>query len=269
MDLSLVILNYKTAGLTKQCVKTVDLHKPSCAYEIIVVDNASGDGVARRLGEAFPHVRVIESPRNVGYAAGNNIGIRASCGRYVLILNPDITVGPGSIDAMVAFMDAHPDVGIMGPKLVHPDGSLDVSCYRFPEPLTPLYRRTPLGKLPAGRLAIDRYLMSEYDRRETRDVDWLLGAVLMVRRSALEKIGPLDERYFLYFEDTDWCRRFLAAGYRVVFHPGATMVHYHERLSAKGSWATGLLRRSTRVHVASWIKYMKKWRNAASDVPSA
>ncbi len=260
MDLSIVILNYKSKGLVKQCVKTIGLAAPKPSYEIIVVDNDSRDGTGEMLAALFPHVKFIQSPANLGYAAGNNLGIKAATGRYVVIMNPDITVRPGSFEAMVAFMDLNPDVGIMGPKLVHPDGSLDASCYRFPEYAIPVYRRTPLGRLPAGKRAVASYLMEDYDHETTRDVDWLLGATLMVRREALDAVGLLDERFFLYFEDTDWCRRFWKAGWRVVYFTGANMVHYHERLSAQGSWLVSPLRKSTRIHIASCIKYFAKWR---------
>lgn len=260
MDVSIIILNYKSRGLVKQCVKTIGLCAPQLSYEIIVVDNDSGDGVGAMLAERFPEVTFIQSPANIGYAAGNNLGINVAKGRYICIMNPDITVRPGAIEEMVAYMDRHNDVGILGPKLVHPDGSIDVSCYRFPSYAIPVYRRTPLGKLPAGRRAVSHYLMEDYDRAETRDVDWLLGAVLLVRRDALAKVGLLDERFFLYFEDTDWCRRFWQAGYRVVYHTGAMMVHYHERLSAQGSWFVSPFRRSTRIHIASAVKYFAKWR---------
>jgi GT2 family glycosyltransferase len=265
MDVSIIILNYKSKGLVRQCVKTIRLCAPKTSYEVIVVDNDSGDGVGAMLASQYPEVRFIQSPKNVGYAAGNNLGLRAARGRYLVIMNPDITMRPGSLDAMVAFMDSHADVGIMGPKLVHPDESIDVSCYRFPGYAIPIYRRTPLGKLPAGRRAVSRYLMSEYDRKGDRDVDWLLGAVLMVRRSAIEKVGLLDERYFLYFEDTDWCRRFWQAGWRVVYFTGAKMVHYHERLSAQGSWLVSPFRKSTRIHISSCIKYFMKWGTAVSE----
>lgn len=265
MDLSIVILNYKTKGLTQQCVKTIGLCAPHCEYEVIVVDNASGDGTGEMLAAKFPQVRFIASPTNVGFAAGNNHGIRAARGRYVMLMNPDITVRPGAIDAMLARMEADPTIGVLGPKLVKPDGALDPSCYRFPSIAIPVYRRTPLGRLPAGKKALSDYLMEEYDREQAADVDWLLGAVLMVRREALEAVGLLDERFFLYFEDTDWCRRFWEKGWRVVYMAGAKMVHYHERLSAQGSWLLSPFRRSTRIHIASWIKYFAKWSGATDS----
>ncbi|MFA6603233.1 MAG: glycosyltransferase family 2 protein [Patescibacteria group bacterium] len=260
MDLSIIILNYKSKNLTKQCVKTIRLCAPKLAYEIIVVDNASQDGVGAMLQESFPDVRFIAAKENLGYAAGNNIGLRAATGRVLMILNPDITVRPGAIEAAVAYLDAHPEIGILGPKLVKPDGRVDESCFRLPTPLIPVYRRTPLGRTAKGRQALARYLMADYDRRETREVDWLLGAVLLVSRAAYEQVGPFDEDYFLYFEDTDWCRRFRDAGYRVVYFTGAEMVHYHERLSAQGNWLTSLFNKATRVHIQSCVRYFRKWR---------
>lgn len=267
MDLSIIILNYRTPKLVRQCVKTIKLYGPQVSYEIIVVDNDSHDGVEEMLRQSHPEVKFVQAAKNRGYAAGNNLGIRQAIGRYVMILNPDITVKPGSIDAAVGYLDRHEDIGILGPKLVKPDGSIDESCYRFPANLIPLYRRTPLGKLAAGRRALERYLMVDYDRRMTRDVDWLLGAVLVVRRKALLQVGLFDERYFLYFEDTDWCRRFWQAGYRVVYYTGSEMVHYHERLSAQGHWFTSLFRGSTRVHIVSWLKYLRKWRSVSEPKP--
>lgn len=263
MDVSVIILNYRSRNLVKQCVKTIGLAPPDSRHEVIVVDNASGDGCGDMLAERFPHVRFIDAKANLGYAGGNNLGIKASRGRYVLIMNPDITVRPGAIDVLVRFMDEHPDVGIAGPRLVRPDGSIDHSCFRYPTPAIPAYRRTPLGRTSQGRRALDRYLMSDFDRGETRDVDWLLGAVLIVRRSALADVGLLDERFFLYFEDTDWCRRFREAGHRVTFVTDAEMVHYHERLSARGPWLLSPFRRSTRTHISSCIKYFRKWRDNA------
>jgi len=259
MDVSIVILNYKSRGLVAQCIKTIQMYPSECSREIIVVDNASRDGLGEVLAAKHPDVRFIASPQNGGYAAGNNQGIGAASGRYVLIMNPDITIRPGSIDAMVKFMDSNPEVGVCGPKLLKPNGQVDESCFRFHRWVTPIYRRTPLGKLPAGRRETGRYTMNDFDRLQTRDVDWLLGAVLMVRREALAEVGKFDEKYFLYFEDTDWCRRFWQANYRVVYFTGATMVHCHERASAQVAWLLGPLNRAARMHVKSCFYYFRKW----------
>ena len=269
MDVSIVILNYKSKGLVRQCVKTIALLPPAVRHEVIVVDNGSDDGVGEMLARRHPDVRFVQTGANLGYAAGNNAGIRAAKGRYVVIMNPDITVRPGAVDALVAFMDANPDVGMAGPKLVRPDGSIDESCFRFPSPAIPLYRRTPLGITGRGRAAVADYVMADFGRDETRDVDWLLGAVVIARRSAIEKVGMLDEGYFLYFEDTDWCRRFWEAGERVVFFHDATMVHYHERLSAHGRWFMAPLSKATRIHLASAIRYFRKWRGKPASARQA
>ncbi|OGM00618.1 hypothetical protein A2480_00600 [Candidatus Uhrbacteria bacterium RIFOXYC2_FULL_47_19] len=259
MDVSIIILNYRSRGLVYQCIKTIRLYPSDCSYEIIVVDNGSGDGIGDFLAERFPEVRFIDAKANLGFAAGNNLGIRAAKGRYILIMNPDITVRPGSIDALVRFMDKHPDVGVAGPKLLRPNGKVDESCYRFHRWLTPIFRRTPLGRLQSGRTENDRYVMADFDRLESRNVDWLLGAVLIVRRSALDKVGLLDEGYFMYFEDTDWCRRFWQDGYQVVYFVDSIMVHCHERLSAQVLWLFGPFNLAARRHIRSAIYYFRKW----------
>lgn len=259
MDVSIVILNYKSKGLVAQCIKTIRMHEPECSHEIIVVDNGSADGIGAMLESRFPDVRFIASDRNLGYAAGNNLGIRAANGKYVLIMNPDITVRPGAIDAMVRFMNQNRDVGVCGPKLLKPNGKVDESCYRFHKVSTPVYRRTPLGRTAVGRRETDRYIMNDFDRNQTRDVDWLLGAVLMARRGALEQVGLFDERYFLYFEDTDWCRRFWSAGWRVVYFTDAVMVHCHERASAKSPLLATPFNRAARLHIKSCFYYFRKW----------
>ena len=245
--------------MVAQCIKTIKLYPSERSFEIVVVDNASGDGLGEFLAIKYPDVKFIAASQNDGYAAGNNLGIKAATGRYVLIMNPDITVRPGSIDALVKFMDEHPNVGICGPKLIKPNGRVDESCYRFHRWTTPLYRRTPLGRLPIGLSENSRYIMDDFNRLETREVDWLLGAVLMARRAALDKVGLFDEKYFLYFEDTDLCRRFWQAGYRVVYFTGSTMVHCHERASAQVLWLFGPLNRAAREHIKSCIYYFRKW----------
>lgn len=258
MDVSIVIVNYKTKGLLKYCLKGIERAAPSLSFEVIVVDN-SRDGSAEMIKECFRNVRCIESSRNLGFAAGNNLGIVKASGKYILILNPDIVVLPRAIDEMHSFLERHPEVGILGPQLINPDKSIQYSCARFPTHWIPAFRRTPLGKLPGAQEAIRHYLMMDFDHQETRAVDWLLGACLMVRRSAFDQVGLLDERFFLYFEDVDWCRRFWEAGFQVVYYPKAKMVHYHQRLSAEDSGLQSLFSSPTRIHILSGIKYFLKY----------
>lgn len=258
MKLSVIILNYKSVGMVRQCVRGLLEAKLQCTYEIIVVDNDSGDDCIELLAREFPSVRTVQLLHNDGYAAGNNAGMRVAQGEYWLILNPDIVVLPDKIEALVRFMDEHVQVGLAGPKLVNPDGSLQYSAYRFPNFWLPLLRRTFLGTLPRLRNALERYQLKHWDHNANSPVDWLLGACLIVRSQACKKVGLLDERFFLYVEDTDWCRRFWKAGFEVYYVAAVDLIHFHERLSAQANFG-GLFNRITWIHIASWVKYFAKW----------
>ena len=277
MDVSIVILNYKQRGLVKQCIKGIVASQPQLEYEIIVVDNVSNDGTLEMVKTLFeppeehqltlpvaptlriPPIMTIQAEFNGGFAIGNNLGIAKARGTYIMILNPDIAVVSGVIEEMFSFMEHHADIGILGPKLINPDGSVQHSCRRYPNFFTPLYRRTLLGRLPFARRSLDYYLMVDFDHVTSTDVDWLFGACLFIRRSVVEKIGAFDERFFMYFEDLDLCRRVWQAGFRVVYIVSVEMVHYHQRLSAERSGLLGLFSRGGRIHVASGIKYFAKY----------
>jgi len=264
MDLSIVILNYKSKNMVKECLRGIKSVGVDLKYEIIVVDNGSGDGVGKMLQENFPEVKFIASPKNIGFAAGNNLGIRTARGRYVMIMNPDIAVFQGSVETLVKYMDEHQNVGIAGPKLLNPDRTVQHSVYSFPRKMTPVYRRTSLGNIRAGKAEIGRYLMSDWDHADARDVDWLLGACLIVRRETLRVVGLFDERYFLYFEDTDWCRRFWEKGWKVSYVPDSIMVHFHRRESAEAHLLQSLFKKTTQAHILSSIKYFLKYRGKES-----
>jgi len=258
-DLSIIILNYKTKGLLRQCIKGIQLLNLKYDYEIIVVDNNSGDSSVKMMREDFPNIKCIVSKENRGCAAGNNLGIKESQGKYVMILNPDIAVFSGVIEKMIEFIDNHTDVGIVAPKLINPDGSRQISCFRFPSFIIPIYRRTPLGKLPFAKKKLREYLMLDYNFKEVNDVDWVLGACMLVRKSAIEKVGLMDERFLLYFEDVDWCRQFWEAGFRVCYLNNLEIVHYHQRLSAENPGLKGIFSKATRIHIASALKYFAKY----------
>ncbi len=260
MDISIIILNYKSKGLLKQCLKGLKLLSFRFSHEIIVLDNNSQDGTDVMMRVEFPDIIFFENVENRGFAAGMNVGIRHAQGNYILMLNPDIAVLGNPIERMLEFMEQHPNVGICGPKLLNPDGTVQTSCREFQTFSTILYRRTPLGKLPFARKRLRKFLMLDWSHSENRAVDWLLGACMMVRRSAVEKVGLLDERFFLYFEDMDWCRRFWQAGY-AVYYLGAVaeIVHYHRRQSAESPGLSGLLSYPTRLHLASALKYFGKY----------
>lgn len=262
MDLSIIILNYRQRLLVRQCLRGLLISQPGCRYEVIVVDNASHDGCLAMVAEQFPWVVRVSSAHNRGFGAGNNLGLAQARGRYVLILNPDIAFFPGQLEALLNFMDEHPRVGVASPRLLYPDGTPQDSCRRFPHFLMPVYRRTVLGRLPGPRRQLDWFLMRDFNHAESRPVDWLMGACLMVRRAALTTVGGFDEKFFLYFEDLDFCRRCWQAGWAVWYVATASPVHYHQRLSAAVG-LTALVKPAAWQHVRSAIRYYRKYARVA------
>ncbi|MBI2637251.1 MAG: glycosyltransferase family 2 protein [Parcubacteria group bacterium] len=244
MDISVVILNYNTKDFLLPCIKGMVNTTRDLDYEIIVVDNASTDGsvayVKEKILPRFPQVKLLQSPENRGFSAGNNLGISRSSGRYALIMNPDIVIWDNSLKHMVDYMDANPKVGIAGPRLLSPDGSLQHFVYRFPSPQVLLYRRTPLARFTFAQRAIRNYLMADWDHRDNRPVDWVQGSCMIVRRDAIRDVGLMDERYFLFLEDTDWCRRFWEAGFEVRYAADVEIIHYHGRASVSNHFYLAL-----------------------------
>ena len=240
MDLSIIILNYNSKDFLLPCLKGVVEHTRDLDYEIIIVDNASTDHSAeyieRKLLPRFNNARLIQAAANRGYAAGNNLGIKQSRGRYVLVMNPDVVIWDNSLKKMGDFRETKPQAGIGGPRLLSPDGSLQHFVYRWPTPQVLLYRRTLFARFKFARRAIDRYLMADWDHHDARPVDWVQGSCMIIRQEAIDKIGLMDERYFLYSEDTDWCRRFWRAGWEVWYLAGIELIHYHERASDSGTF---------------------------------
>ncbi len=263
---SVIILNYNTSGLLYYCLRSIQRHIPQSPLEIIVVDNASIDGSRVRLAQWSKEqpflpleLRFIHRSNNDGYAAGNNEAMRQATGDYILILNPDVAVQPGAIDTLAEYLEAHPSVGVVGPQLLNPDGSLQHSCYRFPTLAMPLYRRTLLGSTQRGQREVRTYMMMDWDHQDSRSVDWVMGSALFIRKQTLEAIGGFDEQFFMYFEDTDWCHRSWDAGFEVHYHPTAVMIHYHQRQSAELGFRV-FFSRLARIHILSGIRYFLKHR---------
>lgn len=221
-DLSVVIVNWNTGDLLRKCVDSLRRVRPSFPLEVIVLDNASGDGSARDLVWEGDGLRLITHTSNLGFARACNRGIGESHGRYVLLLNPDTQVLPGSLEAILTFMDAHPEAAAAGPALLNPDGSLQPSGGRLPS----------LRGLLAIHPLIARLLRPPEDPLRRRDftrvaeVEEVSGACLLMRRSAWEAVGPLDEAYFLYFEELDWCLRLKRQGGKVYYLPQARVLHH-------------------------------------------
>lgn len=258
--LSIIIVNYKTPDLLKLCIKSI---QKNCLidYEIIVVDSETEEDTQMLMREEFPQINFISLKKNGGYAVAVNTGIKASQGEYTQIMNADIVFLNNAAEKMINYFEKNTEAGIIGPKLLGFDGKIQYSCYRFYTPATIVYRRTFLGKLPFGKRAIDAMMMKKIDHEKVIKADWILGAVLMTKKELLEKIGLMDERFFLYFEDMDWCRRFKEHEYQVAYLPEAKMAHYHRRLSAdKRGIFSVLLNKATRIHIASAIKYFIKYK---------
>lgn len=258
MTLSVIFVNFNTRGLLKQALKQLYLQRPALDFEIIVVDNGSSDGSAEMVRDKFKEVKLIASDKNLGFAAGANLGLKQALGHYAAIFNADIFILQGSLEAAANFLDNNPDTALLGPKLINPDGSLQCSCYRFPKIYTPIFRRTFFGRTSFGKKELDRYLMADRSHEETLEVDWLLGGALIGRTGILRRIGLFDERFFLYFEDTDLGRRLKKEGYKVVYCPSSKMIHLHRRESADASLIKSLLNPVTRTHIKSAIKYFWK-----------
>lgn len=231
-DLSIVIVSWNTSDELRKCLRSV-CEADTVASEVIVVDNASSDDSVRMLRDDFPWVRRIENSYNLGFAKGSNQGIKISRGRYVMLLNPDSEVRPGAFSAIVQFGDENPEVGIFGAKVLNSDGTVQYSCRRFPTFVTGLFRNTILGKFFPQNPYIMDYLLAGWDHNETRDVDWVSGCAMILRRELLDDIGPFDERFFMYVEDVDIAYRAKEKGWRVAYFPGAVIVHARAKSSDK------------------------------------
>lgn len=230
-----VIVTYNSVRLIDECLTSLLGHPPvRQSMQVWVVDNASRDGTAAHVVQYYPSVRVLENRRNLGFAGGCNRGIRASTGRYALLLNPDARVCAGTIDTMVSYLEDLPKVGAVGPRMVGLDGRVQPSCRSFPTLRAVVLRGTGLDRLFPNSQSVRRYLLSDWDHQQARQVDWVLGGCMLLRRQALDQVGLFDEGFFMYYEDIDWCLRAKRAGWQVHYVPDAQVVHFYQRDSARG-----------------------------------
>jgi len=223
--LTVQIVNWNAREPLRAALRSILSHPPRFPYEIVVLDNASSDGSVQMLEKEFPEVRLLVSEQNLGFSRGHNLAARAAQGKYLFILNPDTEVIPPALELLVDYAEQHPEVAIIGPKILNPDGSLQYSCRRFPNPTAALFRNTPLGKLFPNNPYTREYLMTDWDHNSIREVDWVSGAALFIRRAVYEQLSGFDERFFMYCEDTDLCYRAWQAGYMVVYYPEPKIVH--------------------------------------------
>lgn len=225
MKLSIVIVNWNVRDLIRACLRSIDEHKGELDVEVIVVDSASADDSVALIAAEFPHVHLLAQSENVGLPRGNNIGIAHATGDYVLLLNPDTEIVGDALQQMIAYMEANPAVGLLGSQLLNPDGSHQSSRRRFPTVWTGIFESTWLQPL-SPKSILRRYYVLDANDSQTVPVDWVSGAAMLTRHNVIEQVGGMDEAYFMYSEELDWCRRIKDVGWEIVYFADAKIVHH-------------------------------------------
>jgi GT2 family glycosyltransferase len=256
IDVSVVVVSYNVRSMLLRCLESVDVALAGVPHEVVVVDNASRDGSPTAVREGFPRARIIESPVNNGFGKANNLAIQQTIGEFVFFLNPDTQVDPAALKKLLDYIRARPNVGIAGPRLLYPTGVDQPSRRRFPTPLTAVVESTIVQQWLPRNALLDRYYLN--DRSDvTQDVDWLVGACLLVRRSVLNLIGGFDERFFMYSEELDLCRRAREAGWRIAYVGDAEVTHY------EGASSEQNLEQRSKLFNESKARYFEKYHGEA------
>ncbi len=264
MELSIIIVHHKTPELLKLCLNSIKKSADDIDCEVIIVDSATSRKSAELAKEKFPEAIFLPHKENLGYSHGVNLGIQKANGEYLLILNPDVVVAGDSIQKMINYMKKHSDIGMLGPKMLNFNGTVQRTYFSFYKPITIIARRTFLGRFKPFKKALYDFLMVGSDADKIQTPDWLMGSAIMVSRRAIEKVGGMDERFFMYFEDVDWARRFWHNNFKVVYYPEAVMYHYHQRESkSKLGLFDPLFNKKTQWHIRSAVKFFWKYRNLA------
>lgn len=227
MILSIVIVNYNTRQLTLAALESVYSSTCSFTYEVLLVDNASSDGSVASIREYYPGVILIENSENVGFARANNQAMRIASGKYILLLNSDTVIETDTLEVMLRYMEGHPTVGASGCKILLPDGSLDRACKRgFPTPAASFYYAFGFSRFFPNKPKFNGYQLGHLSSDESYPIDCLVGAFMLVRRSVIDQVGMLDETFFMYGEDIDWCYRIKQAGWKIYYYAETKIIHY-------------------------------------------
>ncbi|PIR54192.1 hypothetical protein COU75_02045 [Candidatus Peregrinibacteria bacterium CG10_big_fil_rev_8_21_14_0_10_42_8] len=257
---SVLVLNYRNAHATVRCVQALQEQTMIDSIEILVIDNHSNDdsiGILRNQLATFLHVQIIETSSNDGFGFGYNIGLSYATGEYILCNNPDKILEPNGIEKMVRRMQDDTTIGIVAPRLMHSDGTQRLSIRRYPRLLDIIFRRSFIGNLFPHSL--DIYLMKDADRHIEQEVDWAIGGCFMIRHDVFQQLGGFDQQFFLFFEDTDLCRRCHNLGKKVVYLPSVIASDKKNRLSGE-SFFDLILKKTGRIHLSSAFKYFWKWK---------
>jgi N-acetylglucosaminyl-diphospho-decaprenol L-rhamnosyltransferase len=266
-ELSIIITHYKTPHLLLGCLDSIakNITKTSC--EIFIADSEATTGTAFLIKYHHPKVIHLAFRKNAGYAKLVNEGLKNAQGKHILILNADTVVeDEKSLRAMIEYLENNKDVGIVGPKLLNIDDSVQKSYFKEYTLGAVLARRTIWRRTSWGKKALNEFENKKTYQKESLEVDWLMGSALMTTKKLVDKVGLMDERYFMYFEDVDWCRSFRFVGYKIIYLPKAVIRHFHlkESDSKKGLFDI-LTNRLTRIHIMSYLKYLAKWKNSKNN----
>jgi len=225
VEVSIIIVSWNVSSLLKHCLKSLQ-DNSRLQSEIIVIDNASRDGTSEMVKRNFPKVKLIENKKNFGFAYAVNQGISLTRGKYILLLNPDTVILPRSIELAVKYLASRPEAGILGGEILNPDLSRQPSCRRFPDFLSQALILLKLHHFFPHLPVFKKYFAEDFSYLETAEVDQVMGAFFLIKREVIEKIGPFDENFFLWFEEVDFCRRAKKMGYKVIFYPKAKIIHH-------------------------------------------
>ena len=267
MELSIIILNYQQANLIKYQLQKLYHYNFNFDSEIIVVDNNSQDNIEEIVKVNFPKVKLIKSDTNLGYPAGNNLGIKNAQGKYILILNPDIRIEQNTIKKMMEFMKNNENAGLVAPRLNNADQSIQDTCYRFPNLYYPFYRRTSLARTKTGQKWLDNFLMKDFDHQSVKEVDWVMGSCLLVKREDLLEKNIHDEHFFMYLSDMDLCRNLWSKDKAVYYLGDTSAIHLHQKASAEKNILQSLFNKLSWVHLKDWLYYIRKWQK--QDLPKS
>lgn len=254
-DVSIVIVNWNTCEFLRNCLASIYKGRGVSGFEVIVVDNASSDGSATMIKTEFPQVMLIENSSNSGFAAANNQGVALASGLYVLLLNPDTIILDDAIATAVSFVGAHPEAAVIGCRVMNVDRTLQPTCFMFPSVLNMLLSAAYLYKLFPKSRFFGRERMTWWDRDDAREVDVVTGCFMLVRHEAIKQVGLMDEQFFVYGEETDWCYRFKQAGWKVFFTPSPQIIHLGGQSSKNVAFQMALQLRG------SILKFFRKHRS--------
>lgn len=255
-DVTIAIVSHRHSRYLDACLTSIFASTRDLVLDVALVDNLGEPEIEALVRAKFPQVRLIVNRERKGFSENNNQVLCPSASRYAMLLNPDTIVQPGALETLVAFMDTHPAVGACGPKLIYPDGRLQLSCRHFPTAGAFLIRRTPLRVIMRNSEKMRRYEMADWEHDERRSVDWLFGAAILIRRETLQQVGGLDEKMFLFSEDVDWCLRCHQAGWDIWYIPDAVIIHDFDDVKY-----TRYFTRMRWLHYKSMARFVRKhWR---------